>query len=174
MRNRPRPHIDAYAPVHADALEQACIKHGGRMTAQRRVIARVLDSADDHPDVEEIHRRAKVIDPHISPATVYRTMRLFEDLKLVIRHKFDDGPSRYELALTLPHDHLIDVVSGRIIEFRDARIDALQVQIAHELGYDIVSYRLEIMVKPLPQTTSHSPERSYRRVKLPVLSGAKN
>lgn len=144
------------------------------MTAQRRIIARILDSADDHPDVVEIHRRAKAIDPHISPATVYRTMRLFEDLKLVIRHKFDDGPSRYELALTMPHDHLIDVASGQIIEFRDARIDAIQSQIARELGYDIVSYKLEIMVKPMAKTATGAPEHSYRRVKLPVLSGAKN
>ncbi|MDT7532017.1 transcriptional repressor [Sphingobium sp. SA2] len=118
------------------------------MTEPRRLVARVLQTSDDHPDVMEIHRRAKGIDPNISAATVYRSVKLFEDLKLVVRHRFGDGPARYELAPLLPHDHLIDVETGQVIEFRDPRIDAIQARLAEELGYDIVSYRLEIFALP--------------------------
>lgn len=129
-------------------FERFCATRGFRMTEPRRIIAMVLESADDHPDVDEITRRSRRLDPRLSPATVYRTVKLFEDLKLVIRHRFGDGPSRYELARPESHDHLIDVESGRVIEFRDARIDAIQAQLAEELGYEILSYRLEIFAVP--------------------------
>ncbi|WP_404478409.1 Fur family transcriptional regulator [Novosphingobium sp. BL-52-GroH] len=118
------------------------------MTPPRRLVARVLQESLDHPDVVEIYRRAQAIDPRISTATVYRSVKLFEDLKLVIRHRFGDGPARYELAPPHPHDHLIDVETGQVIEFRDPRIDAIQSRLARELGYDIVSYKLEIFATP--------------------------
>jgi len=139
-RDRPRFSMDSFA--------QSCARRGWRMTPTRRLIAQVLEGAHDHPDVEEIHRRAQQIDRGISVATVYRTMKLFEDLKLVVRHRFGDGPSRYELAAIAPHDHLIDVESGKVIEFSDPRIDAVQRHLAEELGYVILSYRLEIFAVP--------------------------
>src|ERR1700741_5164511 len=108
------------------ALEQRCLEKGMRMTEQRRVIARVLSMAKDHPDVEELHRRAAAIDPHISIATVYRTVRLFEDSGILERHDFRDGRSRYEEAPEIHHDHLIDMKSGKVIEFMDPEIERLQ------------------------------------------------
>src|ERR1700740_1643477 len=108
-----------------DRIEQLCIEKGMRMTEQRRVIARVLSEAHDHPDVEELHRRAHAIDPHISIATVYRTMRLFEEAGVVERHDFGDGRSRYEELTDDHHDHLIDTKTGRVIEFFDEEIEKL-------------------------------------------------
>lgn len=134
-----------------DQFEHFCAARGFRMTTPRRIIARVIESADDHPDVDEITRRARCVDPRLSPATVYRTVKLFEDLKLIIKHRFGDGPSRYELARHESHDHLIDVKSGRVIEFRDPRIDAIQARLAEELGYEILSYKLEIFAVPALQ-----------------------
>lgn len=127
---------------------------GFRMTEPRRLIGMVLDASQDHPDVEEIHRRAKRYDSRISAATVYRTVKLFEDMKMVIRHRFGDGPARYELAQPQPHDHLIDVESGKVIEFRDSRIDAIQSRLAEELGYEILSYKLEIFAVPVSKPTA--------------------
>lgn len=127
-----------------DRLEHLCIEKGMRMTEQRRVIARVLSLASDHPDVEELHRRAHDIDPHISIATVYRTVRLFEESGILTRHDFRDGRSRYEEASELHHDHLIDMKSGAIIEFVDEEIEALQRAIATKLGYRLVDHRLEL------------------------------
>lgn len=132
-----------------DRLEKLCIEKGMRMTDQRRVIAQVLSRADDHPDVEEIHRRAADIDPKISIATVYRTMRLFEESGVVERHDFQDGRSRYEEATDDHHDHLIDVRSGEVIEFVNAEIEALQQRIAREHGYRLVAHRLELYGVPL-------------------------
>jgi Fur family ferric uptake transcriptional regulator len=132
-----------------DRLEKICVAKGMRMTDQRRVIARVLSVAEDHPDVEEIHRRAVAIDPHISIATVYRTMRLFEESGVVERHDFQDGRSRYEEASDDHHDHLIDVKSGAVIEFVNAEIERLQARIAEELGYKLVAHRLELYGVPL-------------------------
>ena len=106
-----------------DRLEKACIEKGMRMTDQRRVIARVLSSADDHPDVEELHRRAHAIDPHISIATVYRTVRLFEESGIIERHDFRDGRSRYEETPDHHHDHLIDMKTGKVVEFVDEEIE---------------------------------------------------
>lgn len=119
------------------------------MTEQRRVIARVLSVAEDHPDVEEIHRRASEIDSRISIATVYRTMRLFEEAGVVERHDFQDGRARYEEASEDHHDHLIDLKSGEVIEFVNEEIERLQERIANELGYKLVEHRLELYGVPL-------------------------
>jgi Fur family ferric uptake transcriptional regulator len=132
-----------------DRLERVCIEKGMRMTDQRRVIARVLSLAHDHPDVEEIHRRAAAIDPKISIATVYRTMRLFEEAGVVERHDFQDGRSRYEEASDDHHDHLIDLKSGKVVEFVSPEIEALQQRIAEKHGFKLVAHRLELYGVPL-------------------------
>jgi len=131
-----------------ERLEKLCADKGMRMTDQRRVIARVLSLAADHPDVEEIHRRASAIDPRISVATVYRTMRLFEEAGVVEKHDFQDGRSRYEEAHSDHHDHLIDLKSGKVIEFVDPEIEQLQQKIAAKLGYRLVAHRLELYGLP--------------------------
>jgi Fur family transcriptional regulator, ferric uptake regulator len=131
-----------------DRLEKLCIEKGMRMTEQRRVIARVLSLANDHPDVEELHRRAHQIDPHISIATVYRTVRLFEESGILTRHDFRDGRARYEEASESHHDHLIDMKSGAVVEFVDDEIEALQKAIAKRLGYRLVDHRLELYAVP--------------------------
>jgi Fur family ferric uptake transcriptional regulator len=131
-----------------DRLEKLCIEMGMRMTEQRRVVARVLSLASDHPDVEELHRRAHTIDPHISIATVYRTVRLFEESGILTRHDFRDGRSRYEETRELHHDHLIDMKSGKVVEFVDDEIEALQEAIAKRLGYRLVDHRLELYGVP--------------------------
>jgi Fur family ferric uptake transcriptional regulator len=130
-------------------LEDLCIKKGLRMTEQRRVIARVLSDSHDHPDVEQVHRRASDIDPGISIATVYRTVRLFEEANILERHDFGDGRARYEEVPSAHHDHLIDVESGKVIEFKNEEIEALQRQIAEKLGYRLVDHRLELFAVPL-------------------------
>ena len=119
------------------------------MTGQRRVIARVLAEAEDHPDAEELHRRAAAIDPHISIATVYRTVRLLEESGILERHDFRDGRSRYEEVPDEHHDHLIDVQTGRVIEFHDDQIEELQRLVAEKLGYKLVDHRLELYGVPL-------------------------
>ena len=119
------------------------------MTEQRRVIARVLSVAHDHPDVEELHRRAHALDPHISIATVYRTVRLFEDAGILTRHEFLGGRSRYEEAPETHHDHLIDMKTGKVIEFVDPEIEALQTAIAQRLGYRLIDHRLELYGVPV-------------------------
>ncbi len=119
------------------------------MTDQRRVIARVLSEADDHPDVDQVYRRATQIDPRISIATVYRTLRLFEEANILERHDFRDGRARYEEQRDTHHDHLIDVESGTVIEFESEEIEALQQKIAEKLGYTLVGHRLELYAKPL-------------------------
>ncbi|CAN5351656.1 Fur family transcriptional regulator [soil metagenome] len=128
------------------------MRRGCRLTRPRRAIARVLEAACDPPDVSEIHLRALALDRKISTATVYRTVKLLEDLKLVTGLRFGDGPARYEAASLAPHDHLIDLETGKVIEFRDARIEAIQSQLADELGYEIQSYRLEIFAVPAHKT----------------------
>jgi len=131
------------------SIEQRCVEKGLRMTEQRRTVARVLAEATDHPDVEELHRRAAAVDERISLATVYRTVKLFEDEGILERHDFRDGRSRYEQASETHHDHLIDVESGDIIEFRDEEIERLQEAIARRLGYRLVDHRLELFAVPL-------------------------
>jgi Fur family ferric uptake transcriptional regulator len=130
-------------------LEKLCLEKGMRMTEQRRVIARVLSSADDHPDVEELHRRAHAVDPHISIATVYRTVRLFEESGIIERHDFCDGRSRYEETPDHHHDHLIDMKTGKVVEFVDEEIEALQNAIARKLGYKLIDHRLELYGVPI-------------------------
>ncbi|MBA4764856.1 MULTISPECIES: Fur family transcriptional regulator [Qipengyuania] len=125
-------------------LEQLCADKGLRITEQRRVIARVLSEADDHPDVEMVHDRANKIDPGISIATVYRTVRLFEEAGILDRHDFGDGRARYEAAPEAHHDHLIDVETGKVVEFVDPELEALQKQIAEKLGYRLVDHRMEL------------------------------
>ncbi len=132
-----------------DRIENLCAEKGMRMTDQRRVVARVLSTSHDHPDVEELYRRAHAMDPHISIATVYRTVRLFEEAGIIERHDFRDGRSRYEETPDSHHDHLIDMRSGRVIEFVDAEIEALQETIARKLGYRLVDHRLELYGLPM-------------------------
>jgi Fur family transcriptional regulator, ferric uptake regulator len=134
-----------------DRLEKICLEKGMRMTDQRRVIAQVLSVSEDHPDVEELHRRAHAIDPHISIATVYRTVRLFEEAGILTRHDFHGGRSRYEEAPETHHDHLIDMKTGRVIEFVDEEIEALQAAIAKRLGYRLVDHRLELYAMPVEE-----------------------
>ena len=129
-------------------LENLCIKRGMKMTGQRRVIARVLSDADDHPDVEELYKRSSQVDNNISIATVYRTVRLFEEAGLLDRHDFGDGRARYEEASSEHHDHLIDVKSGKVIEFHDEEIEKLQHKIATKLGYKLVGHRMELYGAP--------------------------
>ena len=114
------------------------------MTEQRRVIARVLSDASDHPDVEEVYRRATLIDPRISIATVYRTVRLFEEADILERHDFGDGRARYEEMPDEHHDHLIDVNSGKVIEFHSSEIEVIQREIARRFGFRLVGHRLEL------------------------------
>jgi len=127
-----------------DRIEKLCVEKGLRMTEQRRVIARVLSTSDDHPDAEELHRRASEVDPRISLATVYRTVRLFEEAGIIERHDFRDGRSRYEEAPEEHHDHLIDLKTGEVVEFMDEEIEKLQEAIAKRLGYKLVDHRLEL------------------------------
>ncbi len=121
------------------------------MTGPRKVIARVLSEASDHPDVEELHRRAAAVDPRISLSTVYRTVRLLEETGILTRHDFGDGRARYEIEPDEHHDHLIDLKSGRVIEFHDAEIERLQEEVARRLGYRLVSHRMELFALPLEE-----------------------
>ena len=130
-------------------LEEACVAKGMRMTDQRRVIARVIEAATDHPDVEELYRRASTVDDRISLSTVYRTVNLFEEAGLVTKHDFKDGRARFELIPDEHHDHLIDIRSGKVIEFRNEEIEAIQDVIARKLGYRLVDHRLELYAVPL-------------------------
>lgn len=125
-------------------IEQLCHDRGLRITDQRRTIARVLSESQDHPDVEKLHERASAIDPGISIATVYRTVRLFEEAGILDRHDFGDGRARYEAAPEAHHDHLIDVETGKVVEFVDPELEALQRQIAAKLGYRLVDHRMEL------------------------------
>ncbi len=132
-----------------DTILARCEAKGLRMTGQRRIIARVLESSHDHPDVEELHSRATRIDPGISIATVYRTVKLFEEADILDKLEFGDGRARYEDAEREHHDHLIDMQSGRVIEFCDPEIEALQERIAEKLGYRLKGHRLELYGVPL-------------------------
>jgi len=125
-------------------IEALCAEKGLRITEQRRVIARVLSDSEDHPDVERLHARASAIDPGISIATVYRTVRLFEEAGILERHDFGDGRARYEAAPEAHHDHLIDVETGNVIEFVDPELEQLQKLIAEKLGFRLVDHRMEL------------------------------
>ena len=130
-------------------LEEQCVDKGMRMTDQRRTIAQVVEEAIDHPDVEELYRRASARDPRISLSTVYRTLNLFEESGLVAKHDFKDGRARFETLPDEHHDHLIDIRSGKVIEFRNEEIEAIQELIAKRLGYKLVDHRLELYAVPL-------------------------
>ena len=142
----------------SDRLEQLCIEKGLKMTGQRRIIARVLSDSEDHPDVEAVYNRATSIDSGISIATVYRTVRLFEEAGILDRHDFGDGRARYEESRTEHHDHLIDVRSGKVVEFRDDKIEELQRKIASSLGYRLVDHRLELFAVPTDEAPAKKPE----------------
>ncbi|KEA05080.1 Fur family transcriptional regulator [Rhizobium rhizogenes] len=131
------------------SLEGLCAERGMRMTEQRKVIARIIESSEDHPDVEELYRRSVKVDAKISISTVYRTVKLFEDAGLLARHDFRDGRSRYETVPEEHHDHLIDLKSGEVIEFHSPEIEALQERIAREHGFKLVDHRLELYGIPL-------------------------
>jgi Fur family transcriptional regulator, ferric uptake regulator len=130
-------------------IEQLCVEKGLKMTGQRRVIARVLAESSDHPDVEQVYRRASAIDSRISIATVYRTVKLFEEANILARLDFGDGRSRYEEAPEEHHDHLIDIKSGTVIEFHNDEIERLQREVARLHGFELVGHRLELYGVPL-------------------------
>ena len=130
-------------------IEQQCIEKGLKMTEQRRVIAQVLSDANDHPDVETLYARASEVDPKIGMATVYRTVRLFEEAGIIEKHDFRDGRARYEGASDHHHDHLVDLRSGEVLEFFNEEIERLQKKIAKELGYKLVDHRMELYGVPL-------------------------
>lgn len=131
-----------------DSIIARCEAKGLRMTDQRRIVARVIQAAEDHPDVEELYNRASRIDPKISIATVYRTVKLFEEAGILDRLEFGDGRARYEDAERDHHDHLIDMNSGEVVEFVDPEIEALQTRIAERLGYKLIGHRLELYGVP--------------------------
>lgn len=137
-----------------NTIEDACVARGMRMTEQRRVIARVLGDSQDHPDVEELHRRASKIDDKISISTVYRTLRLLEDAGIIERHDFRDGRSRYEPVPDEHHDHLINLRTGEVTEFRSEDIERMQEAIARMLGFKLVDHRLELYGVPLDEKKS--------------------
>jgi Fur family ferric uptake transcriptional regulator len=132
-------------------IEALCAAKGMRMTEQRRVIARVLAAAEDHPDVEELYRRCAKIDNHISISTVYRTVRLFEDAGIIERHDFREGRARYETSVEGHHDHLINLRNGEVLEFKSEEIERLQAEVARKLGYRLVDHRLELYAVPLDE-----------------------
>jgi len=136
-------------PLMTMTILERCKANGLRMTDQRRTIVDVLQNAADHPDVDELFRRAAAVDPKISLATVYRTVKLFKDTGILEKHAFGDGRARYETADRDHHDHLIDVKSGDVVEFVDPEIEALQERIAAKLGYRLIGHRLELFAVPL-------------------------
>ena len=136
-------------------IEHLCLEKGMKMTGQRRIIARVLSEASDHPDVEEVYRRAVRIDPRISIATVYRTVRLFEDSGIIERHDFRQGRARYEQMRENHHDHLINLRTGEVIEFHSEEIERLQAEVARKLGYKLVDHRLDLYAVPLDDKTKN-------------------
>jgi Fur family transcriptional regulator, ferric uptake regulator len=152
--NRKRLHLKRRGEEREDEadllarIEKVCAERGFRMTEQRRVIADVLAKAHDHPDVDALHRRAVAIDSRISLATVYRTVRTFEEAGILTRHDFGDGRARYEQAPKSHHDHLIDLSTGNVVEFRNEEIEELQRRVAQQLGFKLVDHRLELYAVP--------------------------
>lgn len=136
-------------PDNVSRIEAKCIEKGLKITGQRRVIAKVLSDSSDHPDVEMLFQRAAAVDNNISIATVYRTLKLFEEAGITQKHDFGDGRARYEEASGEHHDHLIDVKTGKIIEFSNEAIERLQKEIAQQLGYRLIDHRLELYAVPL-------------------------
>jgi Fur family ferric uptake transcriptional regulator len=138
------------------SIEMRCQETGMRMTEQRRIIARVLNDAADHPDVEELYRRCAKLDPRISISTVYRTVKLFEDSGIIERHDFREGRARFEQTSDSHHDHLINLRTGEVIEFQSEEIERLQTEVARKLGYKLVDHRLELYAVPLSDTKKTS------------------
>ena len=127
-----------------DSIEQKCIDNGVKLTDQRKIIAKVMSESDDHPDVDELYKRVSIIDSKISIATVYRTVKLFEEFGILTKHEFKGGKARYEELNESHHDHLIDVKTGEIIEFVDDEIEKLQKKVAEKYGYELVDHKLEL------------------------------
>jgi Fur family transcriptional regulator, ferric uptake regulator len=146
MAGDPAKHVSARDNTR---VERECAEQGLRMTGQRRIIAQVLSAADDHPDVEEVYRRANAQDPRISLSTIYRTLKLFSDKGILEKRDFGAGRGRYEAAHREHHDHLIDIETGRVVEFSNADIEKLQEWIARDLGFQLVGHRLELFGVPL-------------------------
>lgn len=143
----------ARKPAKRDlTLEERCARRGMKMTGQRRTIARVIEAAGDHPDVDELHRRAAAVDSGISLSTVYRTVKLLEEAGIIARHDFREGRARYEQTPEEHHDHLIDIRTGAVVEFRSAEIEALQAEVARKLGFRLVDHRLELYAVPIDET----------------------
>src|SRR2546423_3573839 len=140
--------------LNSTGIEARCASTGMRMTEQRRVIARVLAEAADHPDVEELYRRCVAVDDKISISTVYRTVKLFEDAGIIERHDFREGRARYEQMRDSHHDHLINLRDGKVIEFTSEEIEKLQAEIARKLGYKLVDHRLELYCVPMDDDKS--------------------
>ncbi|MGI4978229.1 MAG: Fur family transcriptional regulator [Janthinobacterium lividum] len=153
-------------------IERLCVDKGLKMTGQRRVIARVLSDAEDHPDVEELYRRAAALDGRISIATVYRTVRLLEENGILARRDFGGGRARYEPTEHGRHYHLIDVDTGRVIEFEDKEHEALMASIAARLGFDLVSHRLELYGRKPVAPAAPAPAASRRRAAAPAVATA--
>ena len=130
--------------IMSNDIEDKCIKNGVRLTEQRKLVARIMSESDDHPDVDELHKRISKVDSKISIATVYRTVKLFEESGIVAKHDFKGNKSRYEKAPEEHHDHLIDINTGEIMEFVNEDIEKLQKQVAEKLGYKLVDHRLEL------------------------------
>ena len=128
----------------SDTIEQKCLSKGVKLTDQRRIIAKVMSEASDHPNVDELYNRVSKIDPKISIATVYRTVKLFEEAGILTKHDFKGGKARYESMIESHHDHLIDVKTGEIIEFVDEEIEKLQKKVAEKYGYTLVDHKLEL------------------------------
>ena len=128
----------------SNKIEEKCIKNGVRLTDQRKLVAKIMSESDDHPDVDELHKRVSKVDSKISIATVYRTVKLFEESGIVAKHDFKGNKSRYEQAPQEHHDHLIDINTGEIVEFVNEDIEKLQKQVAEKLGYKLVDHRLEL------------------------------
>ncbi|MBB3898507.1 Fur family transcriptional regulator [Roseococcus suduntuyensis] len=144
-------------------IERMCVERGLKMTGQRRLIARVLSESEDHPDVEELYRRAVALDARVSVATVYRTVRLLEEKGILERRDFGGGRARYDPADRGHHHHLIDVDTGNVIEFADAEHDTVARAIATRLGFELVQMRLEIFGRRLPAPPPATPARARRR-----------
>src|SRR5712691_1216887 len=147
---------DAAVPEPKLNIEALCVAKGMRMTEQRRVIARVLAGSADHPDVEELYRRCAEVDDRISISTVYRTVKLFEDAGIIERHDFREGRARYEQIPDTHHDHLINLRTGEVIEFKSEEIERLQAEIARRLGYRLIEHRLELYAVPLDDDKAKS------------------
>jgi Fur family ferric uptake transcriptional regulator len=143
-------------------LEEQCIAKGVKMTEQRRVVLRVLSESTDHPDADLLHRRAAKIDPHISIATVYRTVHMLEKANILDRHDFGGDRARYEEHSEEHHDHLIDVNSGKVIEFTNEAIEELQQRVAQELGFHLVGHRLELYAVPLARAAKRKGAKDKR------------